>query len=222
MPRANARAAISNPDSSSTTVVDYLLQRPRPRNLTVQARTLWLVADTLKSVNALSTLLKVTPVELEGWLRGREPVSKNAFLTAVDFVVKKLSRADPIAPRTVMARRKRILVVDDNVDAANVLTWLLRHLGHDVHIAQDGQAAFAIAVRIRPHFVFLDLMLPSMDGFQVAEALKREPTLHATRIVALTGHGADEYRERARDAGIDLYFLKPMDFEIIESLVGRA
>ena len=188
----------------------------------MQARTLWHVADTLQSANALLALLKATPIELERWLRGNEPVPKNAFLTAVDFVVKNLSRTDALPRPLVMARRKRMLVVDDNPDAANTLAWLLRHLGHDVRVVQSGTSAIAAAARLRPDFVFLDLVLPDMDGFQVAQALKRDPTLHATHIVAVTGHGAHEYRERAREAGIDLYILKPADFTLIESLVGRT
>src|SRR5437763_10670585 len=118
--------------------------------------------------------------------------------------------------------KRRILVVDDNADAATILAALLRHLGHEVEVAHEGTAAIAIARRMRPEFLFLDLAMPGFDGFRVAETLRNEPVFEKLFIVALTGLAMEEDRQRSRDVGIDVYLIKPPDPRFIESLVGNA
>lgn len=118
--------------------------------------------------------------------------------------------------------KHRILVVDDNIDAAVSLSRLLALLGHDVQIARDGASALHIARSMRPDFVLLDIGLPGLDGFQVAEMFRREPGLETIKIIAVTGHGHEEDRQRSLDAGIDHYLLKPVDPSFLESLLGNA
>jgi CheY-like chemotaxis protein len=120
------------------------------------------------------------------------------------------------------APKRKLLVVDDNPDAARMLALLLRKLGHDVETASDGTAAIAFARRMRPDYVFLDLALPGVDGFRVAETLRADPAFEHMRIVAITGSGREEDRDRSRLAGIDLYLIKPVDPRFVESLVGDA
>ena len=84
------------------------------------------------------------------------------------------------------------------------------------------QARIGIAERRRPDFVLLDIGLPGSDGFQVAEALRRDPGLAEVKIIAVTGRGAKEDRERSQEAGIDYYLLKPVDITFLESLLGKA
>jgi two-component system, sensor histidine kinase len=123
---------------------------------------------------------------------------------------------------SVPATKRRILVVDDNLDAAVSLSRLIALLGHDVNVARDGSSALFIARRTRPDFVLLDIGLPGTDGFQVAAALRREPGLAALKIIAVTGRGEQEDRERSEEAGIDYYLLKPVDVPFLESLLGNA
>lgn len=114
---------------------------------------------------------------------------------------------------------RRILIIDDNVDVAASLAALLRASGHDVRLAHDGAWALKDAQAFRPEFVFLDLGLPGMDGFQVAQSLRREPGLESVRIIALTGDGHAESREQALLAGCDQFILKPMDPAFLDSLL---
>lgn len=122
----------------------------------------------------------------------------------------------------VPATKRRILVVDDNLDAALSLSRVIALLGHDVNVARDGSSALFIARSMRPDFVLLDIGLPGTDGFQVAEALRREAGLAALKIIAVTGRGEQEDRERSQHAGIDHYLLKPVDLVFLESLLGKA
>src|SRR3954468_24248741 len=115
---------------------------------------------------------------------------------------------------------RRILIVDDNVDAAVSMAAVLRLSGHEVQLAHDGSWALKHAQAFRPEFVFLDLGLPGLDGFEVARSLRREPGLEAVRIIALTGSSSAETRERALDAGCDQYIVKPMDPGFLDSLLG--
>jgi len=125
-------------------------------------------------------------------------------------------------PATKAVTKRRILVVDDNLDAALSLSRLIALLGHDVNVARDGNSALFIARSMRPDFVLLDIGLPGSDGFQVAEALRREPGLETLKIIAVTGRGEEEDRERSQAAGIDYYLLKPIDVPFLESLLGKA
>jgi CheY-like chemotaxis protein len=118
--------------------------------------------------------------------------------------------------------KRRILVVDDNLDAAVMLSRLLVLLGHEVQIARDGNSAILLARSMRPEFVVLDIGLPGADGFQVAEMLRRDPGIDGAKIIAVTGRGSAEDVQRAREAGIDQYLLKPVDLPFLESLFGNA
>ena len=115
--------------------------------------------------------------------------------------------------------RRRVLVVDDNLDAAEALAIVLRHLGHEVEFAVTGEAALKVAKRMRAHLVFLDLSLPGMSGYEVAAALRKEHG-EGIRIVALSGHGKDEDQRRSAQAGCDAYFVKPLEMEVLESVLA--
>ncbi len=107
------------------------------------------------------------------------------------------------------ARPLRILIADDNVDAARSLSDLLALSGHDTRVAADGAAALHLAAGFMPEVVFLDIGMPGMDGYETARRLRRLPGLAAVRLAALTGWGAAEDRARARAAGFDHHLLKP-------------
>jgi PAS domain S-box-containing protein len=106
---------------------------------------------------------------------------------------------------------RRVLVVDDNVDAAESLAMLLRVGRHDVRTAHDGATALQLAGAFRPEVVLLDIGLPRMDGYQVARRLREQEGMGGAVLVALTGYGQDEDRRRSQEAGFDRHLVKPAD-----------
>jgi CheY-like chemotaxis protein len=114
---------------------------------------------------------------------------------------------------------RRVLVVDDNVDAAEALAELLRDYGHDVATAHDGAAALDQARLHRPDIVLLDISLPEMDGYEVAKRIRNEVGLGDALLVALSGYGEDRHRRLAREAGFDHHVTKPVDESTLEELL---
>jgi len=114
----------------------------------------------------------------------------------------------------------KILVVDDNADAAESMALLLQQAGHHVSIAHDGPTALSIADRERPRVVLLDIGLPGMDGYEVCRELRK--TGHDAIIVALTGYGQEEDRQRSREAGFDGHQVKPGDPAELMRLLARS
>ena len=115
---------------------------------------------------------------------------------------------------------RRVLVVEDNLDTVHTLRMLLQDMGHEVSYAINGYAALDVARHFRPDFVFLDLGLPGMDGFEVCKRLKREPGLEAARVIAITGYGHEDYRTRSQQAGCEVHLVKPLDPRFLYSLLG--
>jgi signal transduction histidine kinase len=116
---------------------------------------------------------------------------------------------------------RRILVVDDNVDAAESLALLLRLQGHDVAVAADGPTALEKARAERPEVIFLDLGMPGMDGYEVARRLRQLPDVGPVRLVALTGWGQEEDRRRTRQAGFDHHVVKPVEPDALHQLLSQ-
>lgn len=127
-------------------------------------------------------------------------------------------RAVPAEPEP-HATDARVLVVDDNVDAADSLAELLQLIGSETHVAHDGQQAIEMAEALRPDLIFLDIGLPRMDGYEVARRIRSTEWGAGTRLVALTGWGQAEDRARSEAAGIDEHLVKPVDFGVLEGLV---
>jgi CheY-like chemotaxis protein len=118
-------------------------------------------------------------------------------------------------------RKLRVLVVDDNVDAATTLGDLVRAQGHDVRLAHDGPAALAAAVEQRPEIIFLDIGLPGMDGYEVARRL-RAANASPAKLVALTGYGQEADRRRAAEAGFTQHLVKPAQPDVVLGLLEAA
>jgi signal transduction histidine kinase/DNA-binding response OmpR family regulator len=114
--------------------------------------------------------------------------------------------------------RCKILVVDDNFDAAESLALLLRVEGHDVQVSHDGAEALATVATFYPHVVLLDIGLPGMDGYEVARRLRGHPATESALLVALTGYGQEDDVRRSREAGIDHHFVKPADLAALTTL----
>ncbi len=116
------------------------------------------------------------------------------------------------------ARRRRILVVDDNEDSANSMAVVLRLKGHEVHVAHDGESAVAEAVRLRPDVALLDIGLPKLDGFQAAQRI-RAALGPSILLIAVTGWGRPEDRSRGRAAGFDEHLTKPVELAYLDALL---
>jgi CheY-like chemotaxis protein len=146
--------------------------------------------------------------------------------TGAEFTLR-LPLADvPVAPseRAQQAwstmTQKRVLVVDDNRDAADSLGTLLEHLGAEVRVVHDGRQALAAFHAYRPGVVLLDLGMPELDGYQVARAIRADERNARVPLVALTGWGQEEDRRRVREAGFDHHLVKPADIGALRALLG--
>lgn len=130
--------------------------------------------------------------------------------------------ADATHPPTHRAQHERagqILVVDDNLDAAKCLAWVLEDEGYEVRVAGDAAEALRETSEFRPDTVILDIGLPEISGYEVARKIRREPWGAAIRLVALTGWGQEEDRRRSREAGFDEHVIKPVDPAALLSLL---
>jgi len=116
---------------------------------------------------------------------------------------------------------RRILVVDDNRDAADGMAMLLDISGHITKTAYDGLEAIAAAESFKPELVLLDIGLPHMDGYAVAKHLRQQASSRDIVLSALTGYGDDDDRRRSREAGFNYHFVKPMEFAILNELLEQ-
>jgi CheY-like chemotaxis protein len=115
---------------------------------------------------------------------------------------------------------RRILVADDNEDSAQSFAMLLSFSGHEVRIACDGAAALDAVRNFRPDVAFLDIAMPTLTGYEVAAAVRAEPWGREVQLIAVTGWGQAEDKLRARSAGFDRHFIKPIDPDEIVKLLG--
>ena len=150
----------------------------------------------------------------------RLPKAAPAGTQATQAASAERHAADAKPARSPDARR-RVLVVDDNADAREALRLLLEDEGHDVRSAGDGPSALASAAGFLPEVVLLDIGLPGMDGYEVARALRSVPGCERALIVAVSGYGQAEDRERSRIAGFDQHLLKPVAPERLLEIVRR-
>jgi CheY-like chemotaxis protein len=146
-----------------------------------------------------------------------------------EFVVElpAAARQDPLARNgtagssepSLAPSGRRILVVDDNADAAQLLAETLRAVGHVTRVAHDGPAALRIASEFRPDAALLDIGLPVMDGYELARRLREQ--LGDVQLVAITGYGQAPDKERAIDAGFDEHLVKPVQFERLHAVLNE-
>jgi PAS domain S-box-containing protein len=120
------------------------------------------------------------------------------------------------------SRPLRVLVVDDNLDTAESLRILLELAGHEVRAAHSGPEALDAAADFTPQAVLLDIGLPGLNGFEVARRLRQDPVLGSAALIAVSGYGQDEDRQRSREAGFDQHLLKPLDFDDLQKLLATV
>ena len=124
------------------------------------------------------------------------------------------------APVSPVGTASRLLVVDDNVDAAELLGEALRSYGHQVAIAHDGEQALLLAADFRPNAAVLDIGLPFMDGHELAKRLRLLPGLDGLRLIALSGYGQLADKARSKEAGFDVHLVKPANLDAVLAAVA--
>jgi CheY-like chemotaxis protein len=127
--------------------------------------------------------------------------------------------SQPAAP--IATARRRVLVADDNLDAAESLAMLLTMMGHEVRAAHDGVQAIEQAEQFRPDLILMDVGMPKVDGLQAATQIRSMVWGAEPVIVALTGWGQEADRQRSKDAGCDVHLVKPLDFERLSVLLSE-
>jgi CheY-like chemotaxis protein len=116
----------------------------------------------------------------------------------------------------------RVLIVDDNVHAAESLAIVIKLWNHDARVAFAGPEAISLSEVYRPDVILLDIGLPGMDGYAVARALRARSDYARVLLVAMTGFGREEDFRRSREAGFDRHLVKPIDFEVLEAILDQA
>ena len=152
----------------------------------------------------------------EGEGRGSE------FIVRLPIVSADSAGAPAAGTAAAAAVGRRILVADDNKDAADSLAMLLEMGGHEVRVAHDGRAALSLAQTFHPDTALLDIGMPQLNGYEVARALRQEPWGARITLIALTGWGQESDRQKALDAGFDRHLTKPIDPDALESLMSEG
>lgn len=140
-------------------------------------------------------------------------------LPLLEAVAPPLADAAPASGGNLENRRRRVLIVDDNRDAAESLGMLLEHFGVEVLVAHDGPAALEMMESSIPDAVLLDIGMPGMDGYAVARRIRAQPRLGGVLLVALSGWGGDEDRRRSRESGFDHHLVKPVDIALLRQVL---
>ena len=161
-------------------------------------------------------------------LHGGTVVATSVLGESSEFVVRlpiepaSNMPAPALAAKAAHASGKvyRVLVVDDDEDTAEGMAMLLRASGHHVQMAHDGPAALATALDYRPDVVLMDIGLPMLNGFEVAERMRRHDALRDAVLVAITGYGQDKDRQRTREAGFDFHLVKPAEFGEVQQILA--
>jgi CheY-like chemotaxis protein len=145
-----------------------------------------------------------------------------SLLPAPPLPAPAVQTAQPVQPVQPAKKGCRVLAVDDNQDVVQSMAMLLELSGHEVQIACDGPSAIKAALAMRPDVVLMDIGLPGLTGYEVAERMRQEPSLSNVVLVALTGYGRETDRQRSKKAGFDHHLVKPADFREVEAIVARA
>ncbi|HJQ96959.1 MAG TPA: PAS domain S-box protein [Candidatus Polarisedimenticolaceae bacterium] len=153
----------------------------------------------------------------EGRGRGSE------FIVRLPVVLeRRAQRRSVVTPEPPVVAVHRILVVDDNVDAASSLATLLRISGNETHVAHDGVAAIEVAERLRPDVILLDIGLPRLNGYDACRRMRERPWGSDVVIVAMTGWGQESDRRKSRDAGFDHHMVKPVDYGALMGAIAQG
>jgi CheY-like chemotaxis protein len=136
--------------------------------------------------------------------------------------VQRTTEAPSDANADQRSAKQRVLIADDNRDAAEILALLLDAAGHEVHCAHSGLEALDLATRERPEVLVLDIGMPGMNGYEVAERVRRQGWAANALLIAVTGWGQERDKQHATESGFDYHLTKPVDFAHLEALLSKA
>jgi len=182
--------------------------------------------DAVRAGLGLGLAIVRSLTELHG---GRVEARSSGLNQGSEFVVelpllegppRESARPTPRDHPAPVSRPMRVLVVDDNLDAAEMLAEWLSAIGHSVRVAADGPTALEIAADFKPDVALLDIGLPVMDGYEVARRLREQPGCAKMRLIALTGYGQESDHDRSRRAGFEDHLVKPVDLDAITRAVS--
>jgi PAS domain S-box-containing protein len=143
------------------------------------------------------------------------------FIVRLPIVAEATAEpAEPIRRKPAAPPRRRILVVDDNADSATSLAMLLKLAGHETHKVHDGLEAVEAAAILKPDVALLDIGLPKLNGYEAARRIRQQSWAKDLVLIALTGWGQEEDRQKSRAAGFDAHLVKPVDFAALEVLLA--
>jgi signal transduction histidine kinase len=158
---------------------------------------------------------------LEAMSAGRDQGSTFLLMLPLSKTMAASASTSSSNPADPAAESRRVLIVDDNEDAAEMLSVLVEAWGHSARVARDGIEAMDVARAYEPEFVLLDLGLPRANGFDVARDMRAEPWGRSARIIAVTGWGRDADKQRSRDAGFDEHLVKPVPTDHLKALLSQ-
>lgn len=166
----------------------------------------------------VKTLVELHGGNVEAYSKGKDQGS--------EFVVRlplaqppQALEPTPTAKQPLKPRHFRILVTDDSPMSAKTLGYLLEIMGHEIRLAYNGPTALDIAKSFIPDIIFLDIGLPGMNGYDVCQKMRAEPTLVHCIIIAQTGWGQEKHRQRSKEAGFNYHLVKPIDMQVLEELL---
>jgi two-component system CheB/CheR fusion protein len=143
------------------------------------------------------------------------------FIVILPLLETTMHGKTPEPPETDGAPRKlRVLVVDDNHDAAEVLVMLLESMDLDVEAVNSGPAALAAIPDYRPNVILMDIGMPGMDGNEVARRIREQPQYNDIKLIALTGWGQEKDRRLSHESGFDYHLTKPVNFKVLKDLIA--
>ena len=160
------------------------------------------------------------PAELQGgkaFAASAGPGQGSTFTVTLPAIEPQAGRPADRKPKE--RRRHRIVLIEDNEDARRTLAAALTLDGHQVHEAADGISGIAALARVNPDVAVVDIGLPGVDGYKVAETLRGAPEHDSMVLIALTGYGQPDDRRRALEAGFDAHLVKPVDFETLDEAI---
>ncbi len=149
-------------------------------------------------------------------------VTGSEFEVRLPAVARETLQPRPVTPLEIEAvKARKVLIVDDNTDAAELLADALSRLGHETRVAFDGPSGLDTAAGFRPDIAFLDIGLPAMDGYELARRIRSELDAPNLRLVALTGYGQASDRQKSAEAGFDGHMVKPINVQAVATTIQR-
>ena len=141
------------------------------------------------------------------------------FIVTLPHVEPAAQEAPTASPPSAKPTPRRIVIADDNLDAAESLKMLLEFQGHEVRVAGDGREALGAAADAAPDVMLIDIGMPKLNGYEVAGAIRAQPWGGRIKLVAVTGWGQEEDRRRTKAAGFDAHLAKPVDVDALMGLL---